>query len=287
VALSRHLKALVSRRVPDRPLLHLPHHLALPLDPLPTREEARRALGVPPDAVIVTAPGLATAAKRLDVAVRVAGRLRARVPHLRLVVAGGVDPRLPLADWILDAGLGAAAIVTGRLSIEDFVRHLVAADVVLALRFPSFGEMSGALVRAMGAGRPVFVTAGTPPEEEMPEGTVVPVDAGVGEERELEALLRRLLEDEGLRRDIGTLARAHVRQHHDLRATVAALLSFLGEVRRDQARLRAALAQDHAEPGTVLGYLKEEVRWSARDLGLAGVNLGLDDLLEGLAPDRR
>jgi len=42
---------------------------------------------------------------------------------------------------------------------------LAAADVVLALRFPSFGEMSGALVRAMGVGRPVLVTDGTPPAD--------------------------------------------------------------------------------------------------------------------------
>jgi hypothetical protein len=100
---------------------------------------------------------------------------------LRLVVAGGVDPRLPLDAWAREAGVGGALIVTGRIDLADFVRHLVAADVVLALRFPTHGEMSGALVRALGVGRPILVTAGTPASEELPEGVVVPVDPGVHE----------------------------------------------------------------------------------------------------------
>jgi hypothetical protein len=213
-------------------------------------------------------------------------RLRARFQGLRLVVAGGVDPRLPLRGWISESGLGAAAIVTGRLDLADFIRHLVAADVVLGLRFPSFGEMSGALVRAMGVGRPVVVTAGTPAAAEMPEGTVVPVDPGLHEENELEALLERLLADEGLRDTVGALAQRHVIGHHGLIPTVDALVLFLSEVGARKPELLTALAQDRAEPSTLLGHFKEEVRWSARDLGLAGVHLGLDELLADLVAPR-
>lgn len=282
VALSRGITRLAARAVPGRPVLHLPHHVSLPIDSVPTRAEARRRLGLPEDALLVTAPGLATAAKRLDVAVRVIARLQGRFPGLRLVVAGGIDPRLPLAEWIRAAGIGHAAEVTGRVDLADFVRHIAAADVVLALRFPSFGEMSGAVVRAMGVGRPVLVTAGTPPEEEMPPGTVVPVDAGLAEETELEALLSRLLSDAPLREAIGSLAKAHVQEHHDLARTVGMLQSFLAGVVGRKQELLTALAQDRAQPGTMLGYFKEEIRWGARDLGLTGVHLGLDELLADL-----
>lgn len=68
VALSRSVAERAARSIPGGPILHLPHHIALPLDPWPTRDEARKALGIPEDALVVTAPGLATAAKRLDVA---------------------------------------------------------------------------------------------------------------------------------------------------------------------------------------------------------------------------
>ena len=63
-------------------------HLALPLDPPPGREEARRALGLPQDALLLTAAGLATASKRLDAALRAVARLRETQPRLRLIVAG-------------------------------------------------------------------------------------------------------------------------------------------------------------------------------------------------------
>jgi glycosyltransferase involved in cell wall biosynthesis len=286
VGLTRYVASRAALRLPGRPVLHLPHHLSLPLDPLPSRGEARRALGLPPDALLVTAPGLATASKRIDAAVGAVARLLPSHPSLRLVVAGGVDPRLPLADWARDAGLGAALVVTGRLDLADFVRHLVAADVVLALRFPTHGEVSGALVRALGVGRPVLVTAGTPPSEEFPEGVVVPVDPGPRELNELTALLDRLLRDPSLRDALGELARDHVRAHHGLGATSDRLAGFLNEVHARKAGLLESLVARRAPEGSLLSYLLDEVRGAALDLGLSGVPVGLEPILDDLAPER-
>ena len=286
VGLTRYVASRAALRLPGRPVLHLPHHLSLPLDPLPSREEARRALGLPPDALLVTAPGLATASKRIDAAAGAVARLLPSHPSLRLVVAGGVDPRLPLADWARDAGLGAALVVTGRLDLADFVRHLAAADVVLALRFPTHGEVSGALVRALGVGRPVLVTAGSPPSEEFPEGIVVPVDPGTHELDELTALLDRLLRDPSLRDAVGNLARDHVRAHHGLGATSDRLAAFLVDVHARKAKLLESLATRRAPEGSLLSYLFDEVRRAALDLGLSGVPVGFEPLLDDLAPGR-
>jgi glycosyltransferase involved in cell wall biosynthesis len=281
VALSRTTAEAAQRALPGRPVLHLPMHYAPP-----AREEgraaARRALGMPDDALVVVVPGLATAAKRIDVLLRVASRLRARVPRLLLVVAGGVDARLPLGQWITAAGLEGAVRVTGRVELGDFVRHLEAADVVVALRFPSFGEMSAALVRAMGLGRPVLVTAGTPLATEMPEGTVVPVDPGPHEEAELAALLGRLLEDAPLRESIGRLARDHVREVHDLARTSEALLRFLEDVAARKAELVETVARAQAAPQTLKGYFEEELRFAAKGLGLASLPAGVLESLEDL-----
>ena len=279
VGLTRFVASRAAARIPRRPVLHLPHHLALPFDPLPSREEARRALGLAGDALIVTAPGLATAAKRLDVAIRAAGRLRERHPSLRLVIAGGVDASLPIEEWAREAGLGPALTITGRLDLEDFVRHIVASDVVLALRFPSHGEISGALVRALGVGRPALVTAGTPAAEEFPEGIVAPIDPGAREADELAAVLDRLLADPGLREAMGRLAREHVRAHHDIAATTTRLARFLKDVLGRKDELLANLAPYSAPDGSLLAYLLDEIRWSALDLGLDGVPPGVETLI--------
>jgi hypothetical protein len=160
---------------------------------------------------------------------------------------------------------------------------VAAADVILSLRFPTHGEISGALVRALGVGRPALVTAGTPAAEEFPPGVVVPVDPGVWEETELLGLLGHLIAHPALRTRIGAAAREHVLAHHDLDATTARLAGFLAEVDAGAPALRALVEAESAEPEGLLGYYLEEVRWAARDLGVPGLALGVQDRLRELA----
>ena len=285
VTLTRETFDRVRRRLPGRPALCLPLHYATPPGPPPTRSEARRALGLGDDLRLVTAPGLGTAAKGLLLAVRAVARLRESDPRVRLVVAGDLDPAAGIAEAARAAGLGEGLIVTGRLSIADFTRHIVAADVVLALRFPSHGEMSAALVRALGLGRPALVTAGTPAGLEFPEGVVVPVTPGPTEADELLALLRRLLEDSALADAIGAHAREYVAQGHGLVHTVGLLAGFLEEVGGRREELERTLERD-PEGESLDAFLREEVRWAARELGLSGIGLGKDALFDDLGGGR-
>jgi len=285
VTLTQETLERVRRRVPGIPALALALHFASPLDPAPTRGEARRALGLESDLRLVTAPGLGTAAKRLDLAVRAVARLRQEDSRVRLIVAGDLDPAAGIREAAQEAGLGDGLLVTGRLSLHDFTRHIAAADVVLALRFPSHGEMSAALVRALGLGRPALVSAGTPAGLEFPEGVVVPVNPGPVEAAELFVLLRRLLDDPALREAIGGLAREYVASRHGLGVTVRALAGFLREVAARRAELQAARERD-PEEGTLAGFFREEVRWAARDLGVSGVGVGNADLFGDLRGGR-
>jgi glycosyltransferase involved in cell wall biosynthesis len=261
-------------------------HFASPLEPLPSAADARRHLGLPGDALLVTAPGLATAAKRLDLVARAVGRLRERDPRVRLIVAGALDPTSGVLDAARSAGLREGLVVTGRLGLEDFMRHIAAADVVVALRFPSHGEMSAALVRALGLGRPALVTAGTPAGLEFPEGVVVPVTPGPAEEEELTALLRRLLEDGPLREAIGALARAHVLAHHDLRTTSDLLADFVRSVEARRGELASALDL-RPDEGSLHAFIEEEFRWALRDLGVTSFPVGREGLFPELTGGRR
>jgi glycosyltransferase involved in cell wall biosynthesis len=285
VTLTRETFDRAQKRMSGRPVMALPLHFVSPLEPAPSRNEARRTLGLQEDLRLVTAPGLGTVAKRLDLAVAAVARLRESDPGVRLVVAGDLDPAARIREAAREAGLGEGLIVTGRLSLEDFTRHLVAADVVLALRFPSHGEMSAALVRALGIGRPALVSGGTPAGLEFPEGVVVPVTPGPAEAEELFALLRHLLENPGLREEISALARKYVTERHALARTVTTLAAFLREVEARRGELESTLERDLDE-GTLDAFFREEVRWAARDLGLSGTGLGKDELFSGLRKSR-
>jgi glycosyltransferase involved in cell wall biosynthesis len=266
IGLTARLASLARAIVPDRPVLHLPHHFALPLDPLPTRAAARHSLGLPSDAFVLTIPGLATANKRIDALFLAARDLDLARVDLRVVIAGQEDPAVPIGAWAESAGLGDRLVRTGRLALPDFVRYLVAADVVATLRFPSYGEISGALVRALGIGRPALVTAGTPAEEEFPPGTVVPVSPGVSERAELVALLRWLAGDAALRDGIGAQARRHVSQMHDLDRTVSGLWTFIVRVMDEKPRSSSVARACRVPDEGLLEFILDEVRWYARSL---------------------
>lgn len=282
VALTGQVAQRAAERLAGRPVLHLPHHLALPLTPWPARDEARRALGLPREALLVTAPGLATASKRIHVVARVVTRLRRRHPALRLVLAGGVEAGFDPA--LLATEDPAGVIVTGHLKLEAFLRHLAAADVVSALRYPSRGEISGALVRSLGAARPALVTTGTPGAEEFPEGVVAPVTPDRYEEAELEAVLDALLRDPDIRATLGAAAQAFVHERHELRSVTSRLADFLERVAAEGDRHRAALPRLDDGP---LGELLDEIHFAGRELQLPGIPDGVGPLLAPLATGGR
>jgi len=286
VALTTRTHAAAARRLAGRPALHLAHHVSLPLDPLPSRAEARHKLGLPKKGPLIVAPGLATAQKQLDVAVRAAARLRSRWPDLRLVVAGGIEPGLPLAHWVEQAQLGDGYIATGRLALDDFVRALVASDVVLALRSPSQGEMSGALMRALGVGRPVLVTSGTAACDDFPAGVVVPIDPGAHAEETLVRHLTRLIEEPDLAARIGAEAKTYVEEHCGIASTAERLARFLQAVAAQDQELRRRVAEQRVADGSLLQYLLDELGLTAHDLGLADFPLDTVSLFRPLAGDR-
>jgi glycosyltransferase involved in cell wall biosynthesis len=287
VALGESVRARAARCLGTRPVLGLPLHLALAIDPPPSRAEARMALGLPLEAPILVAPGLATHAKRLDLAICAVARLRERYPGLLLLVVGAVDPTLPLAAWAAEAGVSDSLRVTGRVAEADFVRYLAAADLVLALRFPSRGETSAALVKALGVGRCALVTAGTPGAEEFPEGVVVPVDPGPSGEHQLVALLDRLLSDPQAMETLGARARDHVRTGHALESSVVRLAEFLAEVAARRQQLAQEIDRASWPEAGLLGHLCGELRLPASELGLLGQARGLSAIAAELLGESR
>lgn len=141
-------------------------------------------------------------------------------------------------------------------------------------------------MRALGLGRAVVVTAGTPAAEEFPEGLVVPVDPGRAGAAELEAVLDRLLAEPALRESVGRLARDHMARHHGPLAVAATLAAFLEDVASRRSALAQAASRAQPPDGSLARYLLDEVRWSAHDLDIPEGLLGLDALLTPLAKDQ-
>ncbi len=272
LVLTRHMQAWLQRRFGSVPVGRFigraPHHYAPPPElPVATSAEARELLGLPQDGFLVAAFGLATRAKRIDRALAGFRRFLQTGADARFLVVGEVQKGYPLKQIAGAEELGERLVLTGRQPMDRFYLYMLACDVVINLRFPSTGELSGTLIRTLGMGKPVLVS-NTGPFAEFPEHTVAHIDLGPPEVEEIASTLRWLHDEPELRAAMGRFAREHVEAHYKLEDEAAAYLEFLERVARakkagqlplpppyDQADLAAAILATIADLplGTTFG----------------------------------
>jgi len=153
---------------------------------------------------LVVAAGDMNEAKQLGA---VASAVAALDRDVHLAVVGRRVPTHDVDADLCGAGLGERVHVHADVTDEEFLAWLAAADVVVDLRYPHRGEVSGSLVRAKQLGLATVVSAtGTYLDEEG--GTVATIPPGPPDAAALATELRRLLADDDARRAVGDLARA-------------------------------------------------------------------------------
>ena len=274
VSLSASTAARVAARRIGVPLLHLPHH-GLLRSRATNRSEARVILGLDAEARVILAPGLSTTAKSLDTARRAMDLIRSRAPRAILVTVGGGDRIEPTPAE------GPTIHQLGRVDLETLGDALLAADVVLALRFPSRGETSGVLMRALAAGRAAIVSSGSTADADLPEGVVARVNPGPAEIDELAALLEFLLNDDRSRLRLERLAAATAAAR-GVEPLTERLAGFLVEVARDRASLGADIRMRGKEASRLHTLFRNEVEAAGASLGLPRVPSRIYDRLAEL-----
>jgi len=110
---------------------------------------------------------------------------------------------------IRSLGLSAHAQVLGFVPIDDFVGYLAACDIVLNLRYPTVGESSGTLLRALGLGKAALVSD-IGAFVEFPEDVCLKVPPGPGEEDLIFEYLNLLVSRPETARALGEQAKKYV-----------------------------------------------------------------------------
>lgn len=169
------------------------------------------------DTHVVVCVGRLCPQKGQDVLLRAWPAVAARLPRARLVLVGdGPDQ----ARLLRAAPPGVLLVGPA----ADALPWYQAADVVVQ---PSRWEgMALAPLEAMACGRPVVVTDVAGARESVPPADAAACVVPRDDPAALAAALLRLLTDPGLRAAAGTRAAAHVRAHHDVRATTAAVTAL-------------------------------------------------------------
>ena len=168
------------------------------------RQQARTALGVPRDAVLVGFVGRLTGIKRPDRFVRVA----AAVPNATFVVVGNG----PLREQTLRDASSLNNVIF--LNWHDDVSLVLSALDVVVLTSDNEG-VPLSLIEAASAGVPVVSTDVGSVREIVEHGTTGFV---VKDERALAEAVSRLVDDASLRHSMGERAMTHIAQHCSMQA---------------------------------------------------------------------
>jgi len=172
-------------------------------------------------------------------------------PGARLLLVGASAPGIDLPRRIEHEGLGDAVVHEPYVEEERLWALMAGVDVVASLRSPTMGETSGAVIRALGLGKPLLVSdVGW--FSELPDEVAlkVPPDA-----REVDELAKAL----------ETLADAEVRER--MGAASVALASTEHDVER-VADSYAAVLEEAAGGDAVRETVLREVSEAAADVGI-------------------
>lgn len=117
-------------------------------------------------------------------------------------------------DYV-DACLNERIMKTGYVPLHEFEKIIDCVDIVVNLRYPSMGETSAALLRALTAGKACIVSDDAW-FSELPDDVVMKIP--VAESLEINTLkvtVERLVGDSGQRLDLGRRAKEYVLKEHD------------------------------------------------------------------------
>jgi glycosyltransferase involved in cell wall biosynthesis len=228
-------KRQVRADAPGVPVVELPHHAApaalaaAALD----RGQARGQLGQAQDGLLIVALGFVTRAKRIDRTLTVLANPAWRTLDWRFVIAGDTSEAGPfLQARVRQLGLEDRVHFAGYVDDNRFHLWCRAADIVVNLRWPSGGETSGSLVRALAAGACVVVND-IGPFAELPDGVCAKVAISAeGQDPGLEATLHRLATDRAARARLGAAAHAWVAATQQLSGSVAAYTQAIRRLAR-------------------------------------------------------
>ena len=236
---SKYVESLIRRRHRPRHLFRFHHHLA---NGFSTRANAavkdRRVgefLRENAGRVRVATFGFLTPPKRIDWLTEAAKYALDDGSDIALVLGGKPHPDTGIPELIRKLPPDRV-LVTGYLSEPDMHGLMCATDLHVAFRFPSVGESSGTLTRALGLGVP-SVVLDHEAFSEFEDAHVVKVPLVADVAIRLGAVLRDFCADRQKYRERAAAAQRWVAEHASLERSVASLLDAIRTVDRERSRM--------------------------------------------------
>ncbi|HET6268090.1 MAG TPA: glycosyltransferase family 4 protein [Acidobacteriota bacterium] len=254
VAAAAHSDFSVRRlQVTDTPVIKVPMGISAPRWSTSDEREIRALY---PGKFVLASFGLATPEKRILSVLKALRELRGYYPNLLYLIVGEVAAHYELSQEIAQLGLGDCVQVLGRAEPEMFHRLMARADVVINLRFPSAGEMSATLLRALALGKPVLIS-GLSQWDEIPRNAAIRIRPD-SEFEDTFHKLWQLIEDPDLRRRYGGAAQSYAATQHSPSQMLDGYHELIDLALEQKSRFKPPVLPPHLRDGRqiVLDYIR-------------------------------
>jgi len=247
------------------PIARIPHGSWIPDA---SRNTWRYRLGLDESTPLIGIFGFLKPYKRIAESLRAFRRLLRVAPAAKMILVGEPHPEFPLQSLIHSLGLSAAVRVMGFTPIEDFTGYMAACDIVLNLRYPTVGESSGSLLRALGLGKAVMVSD-IGAFREFPDNVCLKVPVGAGEENLIFEYLNLLVSRPDVARALGERAALYVKEECNWDRVASLYAAFLHSVvegtewkTESQPQARSSQPRQPGTQATTEEYVKS---WAANN----------------------
>jgi glycosyltransferase involved in cell wall biosynthesis len=240
----------------DGPLWRIPH----PVWPMAAVDPATDVSGAP----LIGCFGFLNMNKRIPQLLEAFAAFRRDRPGARLLLVGSAGERFDVGRRLERLGLTEGVERLDYVPEDRMWSLMAACDVLVNLRYPTMGETSGSVIRALALGQPLLVSdVGW--FGELPDDAVLKIPVDEHEVRVIEAALG-VAADHGA--PLGSAARAYVEREHALPKVADAYVAAL-ELAAGGAAVDDAVIWRIAEAATEVGVddASELVR-AARDAGI-------------------
>ncbi|TMK82118.1 MAG: glycosyltransferase [Actinobacteria bacterium] len=230
---SEDARARMAELAPGVPIAIIPAHGGSPPASVAglTRAAARAALGLAPDAFVVGHFGFITRPKQPAAVVGGFARLAAAHPDAVLMMVGADHTGGGLDRLIAQHRLEGRVRVAGFVGLPEFYRYLRACDVMVSLRYPSAGETSAVVARALAEGRATIVN-NLQAFAELPDDVALKVEIDEDQAASLGEHLVRLAGEPALRARLGAGAKRYATEVLDPARCAEQYVAFAAAVAR-------------------------------------------------------
>lgn len=216
---------------PDVPVVKIPFPHSDDLDGcvLGGKAKARQHLGIPEKELVLSTFGFVTPTKQVDLILNAISEIKQGLPDFKIYLVGEVSPAVPIDDLLKQYDLVGHVEVLGYVEFEAFHHYIEASDIIFCLRYPSAGETSAALLRAMGMGR-CCVAFDYASYADFPDECLVKIPLNTYDEEPLKDKVLYLAQNGEMLEKIEKNSEQYIREHHDISLTIDSYIEFINSI---------------------------------------------------------